>query len=354
MRNFPGSAATATLSESACASSWAATPSQPAGGFSSARKTDRIQLLERSVALAKMLAVPKNPSGLLIQIQTDALDESISVATALRKCLVLGGETGSAELRDWARRELEGYAGTDPVPEYRVILAPLKVDGIAGNYQVTGEQIAPSRIPDFARNVVSERLELRYGAGSLEALLQQADIKLQPPGASDLVRLMNAQDGTMIVSLYWGVSHAAIHGTLDQIRTALTRLVVELKDSMGDDDVIPDADAASQAVNVVINGQGSSVQITTAQAAGINPTASATGSQTLSTLLAQLEEAFRRQDDGETAEKVAHLTTLVESTHRDDSKIRRLWGAIKIAATTNEAVTLVGHIAPLLGLAAHH
>jgi AbiTii len=294
-----------------------------------------------------------SPAGLLSQIQDDALDDSVAVATALRKCLVLGGETGSAKLRDWARHELEGYAGADPVPDYRVIHAPLKIDGIAGNYQVTGEQIAPTRIPDFAREVVSERLELRYGVGSLEGLLQQADIKLQPPGASDLVRLMNAQDGTMIMSLYWGVSHAAIHGVLDQVRTALTRLVVELKDRMGDKDVIPDANAANQAVNIVI-GQDSTVQITTAQAAGVNASATATGSQTLPTLLAQLEDIFRRQGDGEAAEKVAHLATLAESADRDESKIRRLWSAIKVAATTNEAITLVGHIAPLLGLAAHH
>ena len=299
-------------------------------------------------------AVPKRGAGLLIQIQNDALDDNVSVATALRKCLVLGGEAGSDELRDWARRELEGYAGADDVPEYRVIHAPLRIDGIAGNYQVTGEQLAPSRIPDFARHIVSERLELRYGVGSLEALLQQPDIKLQPPGASDLVRLMNAQDGTMIVALYWAVSHAAVQGALDQIRTALTRLVVELKHNVDDDDEIPDAQAANQAVNVVINGQGSSVQITTAQAAGISPTAQATASQALPTLLAQLEEVFRAQSDGETAEKVAHLATLVDSPNRDESKIQRLWGTIKIAATTNEAVTLVGHIAPLLGLAAHH
>ena len=69
---------------------------------------------------------------------------------------------------------------------------------------------------------------------------------------------------------------------------------------MGEHDVIPDANAPSQAVNVVINGQGSSVQITTAQAAGINPTASATGCQTLPALLARLEEAFRAQGTGET------------------------------------------------------
>lgn len=291
---------------------------------------------------------------MLLQIQNDALDDGVPVASALRKCLVLGGETGSAELRDWARRELEGYSGTDSVPDYRVIHAPLKVDGIAGNYQVTGEQIASTRIPDFARDVVSERLELRYGVGSLEALLQQTDIKLQPPGASDLVRYMNAEDGTMIMALYWGISHAAIHGALDQIRTALTRLVVELKGRLGDDGDVPDAAAASQAVNVVINGQGSSVQITTAQAAGANPTATAIGSQPLHALLGELEAVFRGQGDGETAEKVAHIASLVDNPHRDESKIKRLWSAIKIAATTNEAVTLAGHIAPLLGLAAHH
>ena len=36
------------------------------------------------------------------------------------------------------------------------------------------------RRADFAQGLVSERLELRHGAGSLEALLAQADIKLQP------------------------------------------------------------------------------------------------------------------------------------------------------------------------------
>ncbi len=74
---------------------------------------------------------------------------------------------GRHGLRRAAPSERKAACGLPRPP--RVIHAPLKIDGIAGNYQVTGAQIR-SRIPDFAQNLVSERLELRYGVGSLEAL----------------------------------------------------------------------------------------------------------------------------------------------------------------------------------------
>ena len=43
-------------------------------------------------------------SDLLAEIERDVLDESKSVAAALRNCLALGGHARSAELRDWAER----------------------------------------------------------------------------------------------------------------------------------------------------------------------------------------------------------------------------------------------------------
>ena len=39
---------------------------------------------------------------LIAEIEGDALDDHVPVATALRKCVVLGGRSGSEELRDWA------------------------------------------------------------------------------------------------------------------------------------------------------------------------------------------------------------------------------------------------------------
>src|SRR5277367_3488176 len=63
----------------------------------------------------------RRDSHLLAEVERDVLDESRPVATALRKCLALGGQAKSAELREWASRELHGYPDEAPLPEYRKI-----------------------------------------------------------------------------------------------------------------------------------------------------------------------------------------------------------------------------------------
>jgi hypothetical protein len=296
---------------------------------------------------------------LISQIENDALDEGVSVATALRKCIVLGGKSGSEQLRDWATRELQGYHGRDDLPAYRIIAAPLTVDGIAGNYQVKGQQFPPSGLPEFAREHLSEKVELRDGVGSIEALSQQVDIKLQPAMASDIARVMNAESHNpyqQIISLYWSVSPTAIRGVLDQIRTALTQLVAELRANMPNDDDVPTAETANQAVSVVVTGERSSVHVTTAQASGPDATATAiaTANPELARLLSELEAILRAEGEPVAAETVAHLTTVLESPRPDKSKIGRLWAGIKLAATTNEAVALVSRIAPLLATGGPH
>lgn len=158
-------------------------------------------------------------ASLIDQIERDALDDSVPVATALRKCVVLGGQSNSENLRDWAVRELQGYQGEDDLPGYRVVAAPLRIDGKAGNYQFERQQFPPSALPDFAQEHIKEEVELRHGAGVIEALLGQAEIKLSPVMGADLVRLMNADNGDpyrQIESLYWDISHATIRGVLDR------------------------------------------------------------------------------------------------------------------------------------------
>lgn len=150
------------------------------------------------------------------------------------------------------------------------------VDGISGNHQVTNQQFPPSGLPDFAREHISEKVELRDGVGGLEALAQQPEIKLQPVMAADIARIMNAESENpyqQIISLYWSISPSAIRGVLDQIRTALTQLVAELRASMSGDDDVPSAEAADQAVSVVVTGKRARVNVTTAQARGAQATA---------------------------------------------------------------------------------
>ena len=215
---------------------------------------------------------------LLAQIESGALDEGVPVAAALRKCVVLGGKSGSERLRDWATRELQGYYGEEELPDYRIVAAPLQVDGISGNYQVTGQQFPPSGLPEFAREHISEQVRLRDGVGGLEALARQSEIKLMPPMASDLARVMNGENANPyqhINSIYWNVSPSALHGVLDHIRTALAQLVGELRANMDDNEEIPSTEAANQAVSVVVTGKRSQVKVTSAQARGDKASAAA-------------------------------------------------------------------------------
>lgn len=209
--------------------------------------------------------------SLIDEIERDALAEQVAISTVLRKCLALGGQTGSQALRDWATRELNGYGPDDDLPEYRVIHAPLRLDGIAGNYQVRGQAVPPSSLPEVVREYVSERLELRQGVGEIAALTKQVDIKLMPSGGGDIARLMNAESSNPhqhVDSVYWAVAHPAMEGALDRIRTSLTVLVAELRATSERTDETPTAEAVNQAVHVVVTGKRSKVNVTTAQAQG--------------------------------------------------------------------------------------
>lgn len=208
---------------------------------------------------------------MLTEIEHGALDDSVALATTLRKCVALGGQAKSAELRSWASRELNGYeTGSDNLPEWRIVGAILLIDGQNIRAIIKGQQVSPMILPDFARDVIKEECPLRMGVAALEAMLSGKDefVHLGPPGASDLVIYMNHQSNDQfehITRLYWSVSKAAIRAVLDRIRTTLVELVAEMRAGMPENVNIPNAELASQAVNVAVHGKKNRVTVTTAQ-----------------------------------------------------------------------------------------
>jgi hypothetical protein len=106
-------------------------------------------------------------ADLLSEVQRDALDPKTPLADTLRKLVALGGIAGSTELRAWAGLELRGYLHSEvELPEYRKPSATLKVDAIKGNYQITGQQISPRFLPEFAqfsRLFLAEGCDARVG-----------------------------------------------------------------------------------------------------------------------------------------------------------------------------------------------
>jgi hypothetical protein len=194
--------------------------------------------------------------SLLSQIERGAADGRSDLADVLRQCITLGGHARSAELRDWARRELDGYRGAE-VPSYRRLEAPLLLDGLQGHWQLRRKQISVYDLPDFAQEAMREGLTIPFGIAELERLARKSDpIDLQPAGADDLVYFMNHSAGynVQVERLYYSASPTSIHGIVDQIRTNLVALAAELRASAVASDGVPTAAAADQAVKVVVKG----------------------------------------------------------------------------------------------------
>ena len=64
---------------------------------------------------------------LVIQLEKDALDESISVSSLLHEFIFICSKLGVKDMESWARREMNGYEGAEEaIPKYRYIQGPCK------------------------------------------------------------------------------------------------------------------------------------------------------------------------------------------------------------------------------------
>lgn len=220
--------------------------------------------------------VSRRDNSLLAEIERDALNEAAPLAATLRKCIALGAQARNDELRDWASQELNGYRDDSTIPPYRVVYAPLKVDLANMRFVSRGQQISATDLPEFAQEHISEEVKLARGVGDMQALVRNAErsgdttVKLSPAGGAEVLKIMNYEQqkqGVSVHALYWDLSTAILEGALDQIRTTLVRLVSEIRATMADDESIPTAEQAAQAVNIVLHGgRRNKVNVNTAQA----------------------------------------------------------------------------------------
>lgn len=207
------------------------------------------------------------PPDLLTQIEGDLI-AGTPVADVLRKLVLLGGQAGSAELRDWASRELRGYANTtaDDLPDYRKVMAAIQVDAIVGNHQISGQSISPAQLPEGPREVVTNEVPFFQGIGEIQAIATSGKSfwRISLPSEQLLGQMIDRASGQRFqrtTSVYWSVSVTAIEGIVDQVKTRLVELLAELRAATTPLSPVPTAEQAANAVNVVVHGRGNRVQI---------------------------------------------------------------------------------------------
>jgi len=219
---------------------------------------------------------------LLEEIHDGALDSSTKLPDLLRKCIALGGETGSERLRDWARQELMGYGPGTDVPEYRKTASILYLDGATTGAVIRGQQVSLNMIPAGIRDKVREamdNIEVRQPVAQLVDLVDshrakgESTVNLAPPMAQELTALINHElqeadrrsdpfvppfpvpPRQTVERVYWVVGLNTFVAMIDAVRTALVQLVVEMRSAAPSGPLAPNREVAEQAVDVALYGK---------------------------------------------------------------------------------------------------
>jgi hypothetical protein len=64
-------------------------------------------------------------SSMVLELQKECLDSTISILAILRKALVVAKKLSVGDFQTWIDKELQGYAEGDTVPEYRIVKGQL-------------------------------------------------------------------------------------------------------------------------------------------------------------------------------------------------------------------------------------
>lgn len=181
-----------------------------------------------SVDLVRVGAVTDT---VLQSLRTQILDESEPLAGLLRKCLMLGAETHSETLRDWARRELNGYRDEEEVPDYRQLFGPsIMMDSMSGNTWATNQMIDRLNLPQETHEYVKDSMPLRQPIEELERLATEKSITFRSGALSYAETVWNSQLGPyqQVMNLRYTLSSSAFAGVVGQVRTKLVDIVADL------------------------------------------------------------------------------------------------------------------------------
>ena len=157
-------------------------------------------------------------------------------------------------------RELRGYDGVADLPDYRRIRGPLCADTVTATSQVRGQRISSRQLPEFAREHISEEIEIRDSVPTLQNMADSAErtnetIRVSPHGAAEIANYMSAQQpGMQVMRLYWNLDPSAVRAITERVCTDVIAMVSEIKAGIEPGQEFPSREVVTQAIDVVVNG----------------------------------------------------------------------------------------------------
>ena len=187
---------------------------------------------------------------LLDRIKEAAINND--VIGALLLCQELGDDADSAELRDWAKHELEGHPQEVMPPEYRRVRGQLFGRGAAPGQRIPAVPIPMDLLPEAERREFAKGIPIWDSLSEIVANSKKERVGWMPSNPSRLLRRVNAANAAPVVfdEIYFGISGAAFTGVVTAVRSRIVSLVSQLRGSLPADQQ-PDSTAGKPAASEV-------------------------------------------------------------------------------------------------------
>ncbi len=160
-------------------------------------------------------------SSLVLELQWDALNPSVSALTLLRKALVVATKLNIEEFQEWIELELNGYKG-EPIPEYRKMKGQLRAWNPYHGWQqiITHDQNLLEIYETVCNCSISQSIS------ELVALVDNAEneLKMQlPPWAESFLA------DSVGTSVKIGISSASVKRIVESARDVILRWALTLE-----------------------------------------------------------------------------------------------------------------------------
>jgi hypothetical protein len=162
-----------------------------------------------------------------------AAGEKGSVATLLRKCLVVAHTLRNDRLKLWVEKELNGYESTDEVPEYRKTAATAKGLFLGSRGERINDQPLPPAFLEQEHKHMAESVVLFQPIAAYEGVGHGARLKIDWPPNMTAFYQTSYLRGYVLNRAWQEVPGSVFVGLIDTIRTRVLRFSLELKDELG-------------------------------------------------------------------------------------------------------------------------
>ena len=280
--------------------------------------------------------------SLLTSLRQHMLNENEPLAGLLRKCLLLGAETASDSLRQWARKELNGYDENDELPGYRKLtVPPLSADTMNGNTWATNMTYSVVQLPTKAREAIGDVFLLHQPVEELEQIATKKSPSFTNGPLTYAQHVWNQELGPFqrVINLQLTFSGSMFAGVLGQIRTQLVDMIADLTASTPLAE-LPRREAVDAAVSTHIGVQyNTTIQHATGPTAiGSNAVAKAEGlsvDDAIKLIDAVREVSGDVRDEGAKSELLACIQDLrdeLQSTEPSTTEVVGKVGKLKTIA----------------------